>query len=151
MCKCNISVSHFLILTNYRTTKDKKFYPYSCQYVQQPWLLKGCASTVADILDMIWISIPNFCLLTHENNLPIKIFLLKTLAAIQVYCNSAAKQPYTKQITINSICKHVSFNTSSLCWICPMIYLHLLYLSLWRLALSQSTSDLIFFSHGSEY
>jgi len=52
----------------------------------------------------------------------------------------------------NSICKHVSFNTSPLCRTCPMIYLHFLYVSIWGLALSPSTSDCeIFNSHGSKY
>jgi hypothetical protein len=60
-CKCNISVVHFVLWTEYRATKDiMKFSPYSCQYVRQPLLLKRRISTPADILDMIWISTPNF-------------------------------------------------------------------------------------------
>jgi len=73
-------------------------------------------------------------------NLHLKFFFFRVLTAIQGYCNGEEKQPNTMQITINSICKHVSFNTSPLCRTCSMIYLHLLYVSIWRLGLSPPIS-----------
>jgi len=81
-----------------------------------------------------------------------KFFFFRVLTATHSYCKGEAKQPHTTQITINSICKHVSFHTSPLCRTCPMIYLHLLYVSIWRMVPSPCTSDgEIFNSHGSEY